>query len=113
MKYYLVLTINLLFMINISFASQYETAMKSAIRELSQANENAKFSELAAKFERIGKAENDEWLPHYYASLSYIWKSHRSNDRHEVERDLETAQSMLDIAKERTAENDEMSVASR
>jgi hypothetical protein len=72
------------FMKNISFISlfiisfgissftwrSYETAMKSNIEALKQAQDKEEFLEVANKFERIAKAEKSKWLPYYYTAYA-------------------------------------------
>lgn len=60
--------------------ASFEKTMVSSIEEL-YANENLEgFDIMANKFSRIGDAEKDQWLPYYYASLSYVFKAFRIED---------------------------------
>ena len=48
----------------------YETAMKTTLAQLGQAQAQSDFLTVANKFERIAKAEQDKWLPYYYTAFA-------------------------------------------
>lgn len=60
--------------------TKYEKTMESAITELYSNQDLAKFDAIANKFNRIGDAEANQWLPYYYAGLTYAFKSFRVED---------------------------------
>ncbi len=74
--------------------SQYETAMNQAF-ELWQMQ---KPIEAANLFERIAKAEEDEWLPYYYAAQVNIIGSFSMTDKSRKEQQLKEAQDLLNQA---------------
>ncbi len=49
--------------------SKYEKAMESAVMQLDTTESAETIKAIANKFERIGNAEKDQWLPFYYQSL--------------------------------------------
>ncbi len=48
----------------------YETAMKNTLDQLAQATTREALLTVANKFERIGRAEKDKWLPFYYMAFA-------------------------------------------
>lgn len=53
-------------------SANYEEAMKTNIEKMNQSTSSTTFTELAANFQRISNAENDKWLPGYYAAYCYV-----------------------------------------
>ncbi len=76
----------------------YEQAMGKAISEMYAAQDLAAFDNAANKFTRIGDAEKDQWLPYYYASLSYVFKGFRINDLQQKDAVLDLAMKSIDKA---------------
>lgn len=64
-----------------SFAQsdRYNQAMKNAIAKFDSANTADAMLALSNTFERIGDAEKTQWLPYYYASLSYTLHAFTKN----------------------------------
>lgn len=85
---------------------QYEKGMQRAFDLWKQ----QKNTEAANLFERIGKAENNNWLPYYYASQIYTFQAFGKQDKAIVSELTEKAQSYLDIAKEISPKNAEINV---
>ena len=77
--------------------SKYIKAMKTAITSLFQAKTMDDFAIAANTFERIGLAEENEWHPHYYLSLSRIFMSTQNTNPEEVDQLLDQAQKALDV----------------
>jgi len=50
----------------------YEKAMHTSISTLHEAKNIEGFQKAAHQFERIAQAEENEWLPRYYAAYAYI-----------------------------------------
>ncbi|MHA7057727.1 hypothetical protein ACWGOQ_0010940 [Aquimarina sp. M1] len=69
---------------------------------------NQKNDEAANLFERIGKAEKDNWLPYYYAAQIHIVKTFSSKDAEEIESRLTKAQNYLNEAKTFSKDNAEI-----
>lgn len=63
------------FLITVSAVAQndkYIKAMESAIAVFDTTRNVDGMKELANKFERIGEAEKNQWLPYYYAALANV-----------------------------------------
>lgn len=75
--------------------SQYEKGMNEAFTLL----ENNQYMEAGNLFERIAKAEKENWLPYYYASQIKIIASFSNNNSVKKEQQLEEAQNLLDQAR--------------
>lgn len=86
----------------------YKKAMKSNIEQLHSAQAPDAFDMAANKFIRIGEAEKDKWLPYYYASLAYVWKSFRINDAQEKDKNLTESMTYLSKAKALEENNPEI-----
>lgn len=76
----------------------YETAMKSAIADMYQANNVTELKSSANKFERIGAAEKDKWLPYYYSAYCYVMMTTREKDLAQWDGYLDIADASLDKA---------------
>ena len=79
------------------FSSKYEETMKANIDKLYQLYTSVELQALANQFERIGNAEQDKWLPNYYAAYCFI----RSTFFDEMDADtkhaqLDKAQALVD-----------------
>lgn len=69
---------------------------------------NQKNDEAANLFERIGRAEKDNWLPFYYAAQIHIIKTFNTKDAEEIESRLKKAQNYLNEAKTFSKDNAEI-----
>ncbi len=96
--------IALVFAVNISAQSQYEKGMNKAF-ELWEANKTTEASQL---FERISKAEKDNWLPSYYAATIEIIGSFGVKDETVLKAKLNKAQEFLDAATANSSDNPEI-----
>jgi len=88
--------------------NKYEKSMSDAIEKLYEHQNMDDLKSVAATFERIAQAETKEWLPSYYASLSYIWMTHQTDDKEKVDQFLDVAQQKLDECKNIVSDNDEV-----
>ena len=97
-----------LFLLTISVSifsqSKYDTGMQKAF-ELWGAKKNDQASQL---FERIAKAEQNEWLPSYYVATIEILGSFGLKDEAKLNSKLKRAQEFLDIAKSISPKNPEI-----
>ncbi|MBQ4804232.1 hypothetical protein J8L88_15315 [Aquimarina sp. MMG015] len=84
--------------------SAYEKGMGKAFELWGQ----QKNDEAANLFERIGKAEKDNWLPFYYAAQIHIVKTFGTKNAEEVESRLTKAQDYLNQAKTFSKNNAEI-----
>lgn len=94
--------------VGITLGNKYESAMTSAIEKLYSSNTLEGYLEATSTFERIGAAEEKEWLPFYYAGLGYIWISHTIQDGEKIDSYLDKAQSLIDKAEKLSPNNDEI-----
>ncbi len=98
MKTIIALTVLLSVLTSIAFSSNYEEAMKTNILKINESKNAADFTTLANQFERIANAENDKWLPGYYAAFCYTWATTvgemPADDKHKL---LDLAQAQIDV----------------
>ncbi|MGG6231536.1 tetratricopeptide repeat protein [Tenacibaculum sp. SDUM215027] len=92
--------------VSISAQSKYEKGMEKAF-ELWKGN---KTTEAAQLFERISKAEKDNWLPSYYAGMINILESFQIKEEAQLTAKLTKAQEFLDTAKSISPENPEIMI---
>ncbi len=81
--------------ININAQTPYEKGMTKAF----DLWKNRKIDEATNLFERIGKAEKENWLPYYYAAQVHITTTFSSKDQDNIESRLKKAQDYLNEAK--------------
>ena len=75
---------------------RFAKSMQANIEELYAAQSIEALQAVANKFERIATVEKEEWLPGYYGSLAYIWMATREQDKPQLDKWLDQAQTMLD-----------------
>ena len=86
--------------------SKYESGMQKAFELWGQ----QKPFEAANMFERISKAENEKWIPHYYVAHINIIYSFGEKDKEKLTLQLQKAQEELDLAKAISPDNPELMV---
>jgi hypothetical protein len=86
--------------------SNYEKGMENAFGLWSSGN-NTEASNL---FERIAKAETDNWLPRYYAAQVNVMDSFNEKDKEVLTAKLHKAQDLLNDAKTISQNNPEIMV---
>ncbi|MFY0650667.1 MAG: hypothetical protein JXQ96_01475 [Cyclobacteriaceae bacterium] len=86
----------------------YERTMGESIGQIFS-SKSEDMDALANKFNRIGEAEKDKWLPYYYASMTYIFKSFQLQESTAKDQALQSAQQSLDKAKDLVEANSEIS----
>lgn len=110
----LLLTLALFIAANITKASdpeRYMQAMGGTLREMGQAKDVVALQEVANKFERIAGSETAEWLPNYYAALTYTLISMQQKDGTGIDKYLDKADSFLEkLAKQTVTLADEVEV---
>jgi len=82
----------------------YEKGMSTAFEFWKSNN----IDEAINLFERIGKAEKENWLPYYYAAQVHIIKTFNTKDAVEIESRLTKAQNYLNEAKTFSKNNAEI-----
>ena len=96
----------------------YKQAMSAALGTMKTHNEKSPVTDVLAtanQFERIASAEPKEWLPRYYAGLSYVYLGFMGKDEASKDKFLDQADANLKAAEAITAttpgpENDELAV---
>lgn len=86
--------------------NKYETGMGKAFELWGQ----EKPFEAANMFERISKAETENWIPHYYVAQINILYSFGENDKEKLTLQLKKAKEELDMAKAISPNNAELLV---
>jgi hypothetical protein len=74
---------------------RFMQAMGQTLMELGQAKDVASLQEVANKFERIASSETTEWLPNYYAGLSYTLIAMKQKDTSPDEVEVIKAQNFM------------------
>ncbi len=77
---------------------RYESAMKNSIDALSQAKTQADLMNTANKFERIGSAEKDKWLPFYYTAYCFVLVANSEEDPKRLDSYLNIADRNIEKA---------------
>lgn len=85
---------------------QYTQGMQKAFQLWGE----QKNTEAAHLFERIGAAEQDNWLPPYYAAQINTIASFGEKDKEKLTQQLDRAQELLDLAKAISPDNPEILV---
>ncbi len=90
----------LVFVFNLASAGAppYRQAMEESIARLDQASDSEQLLAVANRFERIARAEKDEWLPWYYAAYATLNRAIESGGASEKDQLLDQAQQYLDEA---------------
>jgi tetratricopeptide (TPR) repeat protein len=110
-KHILLIAVAILVAIN-AFAQQgnYEAAIGQNLEHMRAAKTLEEYQQVANLFERIAAAEQKEWLPAYYASLTYINMTNREQDGDKKDQLLDKAQQHLDKAMKLTPKESELHV---
>ena len=110
----LLLTLALFIVANITRATDTERfmqAMGMTLMELGKAQDVTALQEVANKFERIASSETAEWLPNYYATLTYTLISMRQQDGVDKDKYLDKADSFIEkLSKQTVSSPDEVEV---
>lgn len=88
---------------------KFVTAMEANLKLLDTASSPATFIMLANNFERIGKAEKNQWQPFYYAAFCYAVMAGKVPDRSKIDMLAEKAASYLALADALEKNNSEIS----
>lgn len=106
------LTIIFVFVFTSAFAVTddpgYQRAMEEGIAALDEASEAARFTDVANRFERIARAEQDQWLPWYYAAYATLRAALPAPTASEKDQALDKAQQYLDEAMALESEESEL-----
>ncbi|HMO31671.1 MAG TPA: hypothetical protein PKE63_09985 [Lacibacter sp.] len=77
---------------------KYVKAMGTQLVAMSQAGTPAAMQEVVHGFERIAKAEKNQWLAYYYAGLSQVWHAFLLNDPAQYDALADKAEAFLEAA---------------
>jgi hypothetical protein len=88
---------------------KFITAMETNLKMLDTANAPSTLIMLANNFERIGKAEQKQWQPFYYASFCYAMMASGAPDKTKIDFLAEKAESFLTLAEAIDKNNSEIS----
>ena len=92
------------FMGSICAQSKYEQGMTKAFDLIEQ----NKIDQAVALFERISKAETDNWIPTYHATHTLVWSSFNITDEEQRLNVLERAKQLLKETYKRSPNNPEV-----
>ncbi len=104
-------TLIILFSIfTITYSSTAQTSYEKGMSKAFELWTNSKNDDAIYLFERIAKAEKDNWLPYYYAAHVHITTTFGTKEKEEVESRLKKAQEYLNEAKTWSKENPEIMI---
>ncbi|MEZ4902906.1 MAG: hypothetical protein R2822_14705 [Spirosomataceae bacterium] len=75
---------------------RYMQAMGTTLADMGKATDLTSLQEVANKFERIANTETAEWLPNYYAALTYTLIAMRQKDGANIDKYLDKADSFIE-----------------
>ncbi len=93
-----ILTIAFLVTVNFANATENERfvqAMGATLAEMGAAKDLTALQDVANKFERIGSSETTEWLPNYYAALTYTLMAMRQKEATNIDQYLDKADAFI------------------
>lgn len=94
----------------VSGAINAQTNFEKGMKKAFELWENNKMDEAENMFERISKAETDEWLPHYYIAQINSLKSWNEKDESVLKAQLDKAQEHINSAMAISKDNPEIIV---
>ena len=77
---------------------KYEKAMKKNLSKIDAAKDVETMLDVANGFERIAYAEEDKWLPYYYASFMYVLSGFADTTAGKADTYLDKADTFINIA---------------
>lgn len=90
---------------------KFHKAMQNTLAQLDSAGSTHEtYLQLANKFERIGTAEKEEWLPFYYAAFCYTMSNYSEQDNVKKDELLDKAQKLVDQANSLKPDDSEIHV---
>ncbi len=91
-------------------SEKYEPAMQKTLLSIKAAGEDAaKMLEVSNNFERIAKAEKNQWLPYYYAALTQVFYGFAQADKIGLDPVADKAGALLAKADSLNKNNSEIS----
>ena len=110
-KFSLIFVFTILSTILFAQSEKFTAAMTPLVQQIGQLDTEEALTEHANKLERIGNAEREEWLPHYYYAYTQIQlalMALQNNQGSKIGAYVDAAQKALDEAKNRTEMNSEL-----
>ena len=98
----------LLSMAQVQASSGYEKAMRQTIDDMYAASSPEQYLAVANKFDRIGGAEMDQWLPSYYSAFCYIMLATNTKDGLKMDGYLDKADEYLAVSDKRNGDRVEI-----
>ncbi len=89
-------------------APSYRQAMEESIAILNQASDSEQLLAVANRFERIARAEKDQWLPWYYAAYATLNRAIQADEPGKKDQLLDEAQQYLEEATELETKESEL-----
>ena len=87
---------------------KYEKAVKKNLEKMDTCRTAADYMAVANAFERIALAENNKWLPYYYASLNYVLASYSDSSSSQKDLYLDKADRFINAADSLVPNNSEI-----
>ena len=87
-------------------SDKYAAAMGAALKTRGESKTNEELLIVSARFERIGDAEQTQWLPYYYAALSKVRAAFSS--RNDMEKLADEASTIVAKAEALSKDNSEI-----
>ncbi len=108
MKIISTLLVSLFSLLAVATTNNYEKAMLENLSAMQTARTDAEWQEISNKFSRIADAEQDQWLPSYYAAYCNIIMTTFKEEPDQKDQQLDLAQGHLDKALDIGGENSEL-----
>jgi hypothetical protein len=108
MKLFLTLLLTFSAITGIYADDKYEKAVKKNLEKMDTCRIPADYIGVANAFERIALAENDKWLPFYYASLNYVLASYADSSNSQKDLYLDKADGFITTADSLVPHNSEV-----
>ncbi len=88
----------------------YNEAMAATLEQMKTAASPTDFNAIANQFERIAQAEQNQWLPYYYAAYATVIQSFMNKDQSKTDQILDYAEKMINEAMKIKADESEIFV---
>jgi hypothetical protein len=98
MKHLALIAVTFISSFAISQNEMYTQKMQQNLQLLDSAKTPQDYQQVSAAFERVGDAENTQWLPYYYAAYAIVVNSFRQNDVSKSDGFADQAQLLIDKA---------------
>ncbi|HMG17060.1 MAG TPA: hypothetical protein VK590_16495 [Saprospiraceae bacterium] len=108
MKKLLVLTILCFSTLSWAQNEKYIKTMEQNVTKLDTASTAVAYNMLANNFERIAKAEKNEWLPYYYAAYCYVVGGFMARDMSKADAVADKAEALINKADTLKTHNSEI-----